>query len=276
MTVFIYEIKRKVELTLRETEGLVNWNLPMDSNDFRIFKDVTNTIEFVVRDTDRKPINMMGRTAQITMYDQRNREMMWQHPLNVINDAKGLCQLNITSDVTSDWYLATYSYSITVQNLDGSVHMLYVDQHEGQSGFFELAQGPSFEPQPSVEIPGDKLKFEQQGEDDDLHYQFTSALPGSMKRHNFSGLHTAVAFFENFSGTLLVQGSIEEGTPTDSGEWFDIETRHYDHKTGADSFNILANLQWVRFRLWNRYFDDGSGVILDANKGKLVKLVYRN
>jgi len=255
----------------------------MDSNDFRIFKDVTNTLEFVVRDTDRKPINMMGRTAQITMYDQRNNEMMWQAPLKVINDTKGLCQLNITPDVTSDWYLATYSYSVTVQNLDGSVHMLYVDQHEGQQGFFELCQGPSFEPSDSQTLTSSDLPalqggswtFVQEGTDDDLHYLYSSALPGSMKRHNFSGLHTVAVFFENFSGTLLVQGSVEEGTPTD-GDWYEIETRHYDHKTGSDHFNILANLQWVRFRLWNRYFDDGSGMILDTNKGRLVKLVYRN
>lgn len=274
MTVFIYEIKRKVELTLRETAGLVNWNLPMNTNDFRVFKDVTNAIEFVVRNTDRKPINMMGRTAQITLFDQRTSEMLWQGPLRVINEAKGICKLMISSDVTADWFLQTYSYSVTVTNSDGSTHMLYVDQHEGQRGYFELCQGPCFDPQPSVEIPGDKLHLVQEEVDQQqVSYQFTSALPGTMQRNNFSGLHTTVAFFENFTGELLVQGSVEEGVPTE-GEWFEIETRKYDHKSGPDNFNILANLQWVRFRLHDHYSD--VDVVLDKDKGKLTKLVFRN
>ena len=68
MTVFLYDTRRKVELTLRESpSGVVNWNLPMNTNDFRVFKDVYNSIEFVVRNTDRKPINMMGRSAEINL-----------------------------------------------------------------------------------------------------------------------------------------------------------------------------------------------------------------
>lgn len=275
MTVFIYEKKKKVELTLRETAGLANWNLPMNSNDFRVFKDVQNTIEFIVRNTDRKPINMMGREATITMYDQRNSQMLWTSSLKVMNEAKGICQLVITPDVMSDWYLAHYSYSVTVKNMDGSVHMLYVDQNETQRGFFELCQGPSFDPLRSLEILGENLHPVQQGADDELHYLFSSALPGTLQRNNFTGLHTAAIFFDNYSGEMLVQGSVEQGTPSE-GDWYDIETRTYDHKTGPDSLNIEANLFWVRFRFLNRYNEVDGYPVLDANRGKVAKLVFRN
>jgi hypothetical protein len=79
---------------------------------------------------------------------------------------------------------------------------------------------------------------------------------------------------DNFSGTLLVQGSVEEGTPTDQ-EWFEVETRTYDHQTGLDNFNFEANLNWVRFRIHNRYFEP-NGDVLDKDKGKITKLVFRN
>jgi hypothetical protein len=161
MTVFIYDIKRLVQLVLRESGGSTNWNLPMNSNDFRVFKDVQNAIEFVVRNTDRKPINMMGRTAAINFYDQRTNKLMWSSALQVINDAKGICKLVIQPDVTSDWNLGSYSYSVTVTNVDGSVHMLYTDQDESQRGFFELRQGPIFDPRPSTVITYDQLTHDQ-------------------------------------------------------------------------------------------------------------------
>lgn len=271
MTVFIYEIKRKVHLTLRETGETMNWNLPMNNNDFRVFKDAHNTIEFVVRNTDRKPINMADRKARITFYDQRTNKGLWEKDLRVINEAKGICQLNITPDITADWFLQTYSYSVMVTNSDGTGHMLYVDQHEGQRGFFELAQGPSFDPHPSTDVTTFTPVLE--GLNDETHYLFSSALPGSLQRNNTSGLHTCVAYLDNFSGTLVVQGSVEEGSPTEQ-EWYEVLTRTYDHHTGLDNFNFEANLNWVRFRVQNRYTVDDQ--VLDVNEGKVQKLVFRN
>lgn len=271
MTVFLYETKRKVELTLRESGGSVNWNLPMNTNDFKVFKDVFNNIEFVVRDTDRKPINMMGRSAEITLYDHRTSRSLWVQPLKVVNEARGICRLTITPDVTEDWYLQTYSYSVTVTDADQSYHMLFVDANESQRGFFQLVQGPRFDPQPSYEITA--FKPEQAGADDDLHYLMSSALPGALQRGSASGLHTAVAYLNNFSGTLEIQGSVEEGSPTEE-EWYVVETRTYDHQSGLDAFNFVANLNWVRFRITNRYAADEF--TLDVNKGEITKLVFRN
>lgn len=275
MTVFLYDVKRKVELTLREfPEGNVNWNLPMNSNDFRVFKDVYNTIEFVVRDTDRKPINMMGRSAEIRLYDHRTSKLLHSAPLKITNEAKGICKLEIAPDVMADWFLQTYSFTIIVTNTDGTRHMLYVDQNEGQRGFFELAQGPQFDPFPSYEVTWEQFMLTSESPPEgQTTYRYSSAFPGSLQRNNTSGLHTVVAHFENYSGTLTIQGSVEDGTPG-LNDWYDIKVLELDKKTGVEVVSFEANLNWVRF--WVHYPNDSIEDPLVVNQGKITKLVFRN
>jgi len=275
MTVFLYDTRRKVELTLRESpSGVVNWNLPMNTNDFRVFKDVYNSIEFVVRNTDRKPINMMGRSAEINLYDQRTSKLLHNTPLKVINEAKGICTLEIAPDITSDWFLQTYSYSVVVTNADGTRHMLYVDQNESQRGFFELMQGPSFDPHPSFEISWEQFSLTSEYIDSNhTSLRYSTAFPGSMQRNNTSGLHTLVAYFNNFSGTLKIQGSVEDGSPT-LNDWYDIKVLELDKKTGVEAVSFEANLMWVRFWVLNKA--DNQDAPLESIEGEITKLVFRN
>lgn len=274
MTVFLYEVKRKVELTLREFGGTVNWNLPMNTNDFRVFKDVYNSIEFVVRNTDRKPINLMGRSAEINFYDQRTSKLLHNTKLKVINEAKGICKLEIAPDVTADWFLQTYSYSVVVTNADGTRHMLYVDQNESQRGFFELAQGPKFDPLPSYEVTyGQLTETNELVNNVQTTFRHSTAFPGSLQRNNTSGLHTVVAYLKNYSGTLKIQASVEDGVPVES-DWYDLKVLEFDKKTGLETISFEANLMWVRFWLHNE--SDDLDEVLESNKGEITKLVFRN
>jgi hypothetical protein len=278
MTVFLFDKKRRVELTLREfPSGVVNWNLPMNSNDFRVFKDVQNDIEFVVRNADRKPVNMMGRTAKVNFFDQKTSQLLFQQELKVIDEAKGICKLILLPDVTADWFLQTYSYSVQVTNVDGSTHMLYMDTFESQTGFFELAQGPIFDPQPSVEIPYEALSLTNAEIDGlDTSIRVSSALEGSLQRNNTSGVHTLVAFLDNFSGHFKIQGSLEPSVPTELN-WFDIEVREYDHQTSTEAFTFEGNFMWVRVYLINKYEQlEFNPYVLPADEGKITKLVFRN
>ena len=277
MTVLLYDRQRLVELTLRDSGGVMTWNLPMNSNDFRIFKDVQNDVDFYVRNSDRKPVSMIGRTATINFFDQRAERLLHQQDLIVTNDAKGYCRLILSPDVTEDWLLQTYSYSIQVTNLDGSVHMLYTDIAESQRGFFELAQGPIFDPRPSFEVTYDNLFPTNIGSNSQTFtsVRISSAFPGAAQRGNTSGLHTAVAFLDNFSGILKIQVSLEEASPTDIS-WFDVEMGSYDHQTSVESFTFEANAMWVRFWVVNNYEQNPDVPVLASDVGSITKLVFRN
>lgn len=277
MTVFIIDKKRKVELTLRETGGSMNWNLPMNTNDFRVFKDVQNTVEFVVRNTDRKPVNMMDRQAEVIFYDHRLDKKLWAKRLKVINEAKGICKLTIEPDVMADWLLQTYSYQVVVTNADGSTHMLYVDANETQRGFFELLQGPVFEPFASKTVAyGELTPVAVEPVDGRVAYRVSSAIPGSLQTGNTSGLHTIAAYLDNFTGKLVIQGSVANGVPV-FGDWYDVEVHEFDHETSLQGLSFAANLSWIRVKVYNENDQKPYGdVPVVADQGKITKLVFRN
>lgn len=279
MTVFLIDKKRKIELTLRETGGTVNWNLPMNTNDFRVFKDVQNTIEFVVRDTDRKPVNMMGRTAELIIYDHRLDKELWRKELRVINEARGICKINIEPDVTADWFLQTYSYQVAVTNTDGSLHLLYVDAYETQRGFFDLLQGPRFLPRMSQTVLYEDLSIVTAMPSEGRQaYRSTSAIPGSLQTDNYSSVHTLAVYFDNFTGSIAIEGSVEDGVPTDE-DWYEVEIGDltFDHETSTQGFTFEANLMWWRVKIYNDNDQDPYGEPpLDADLGKVTKLVFRN
>lgn len=278
MTVFLYDIKRRIDMTLRESGGSINWNLPMHDPDFRIFKDVQNKIEFVVRNTDRKPINMLGRTAAINLFDYRTRKLLYTGDLAVINEGKGMLSMMLSPDVTEDWVVGYLAYTITVTNMDGSVQVLYVDQHEEHRGFLELALGPRPEPRPSIVVTNFITTGESDENDDIQQYEYTYAMPGSMKTGNNEGLHTLVVYMEDFTGKLWVQGSLEEGVPTDH-DWFNVEVnglayQEYSDDTGMFAYSFVSNLNYVRIKTHNEQVLPYQSLPEDA--GKITKLVFRN
>lgn len=273
MTVFLYDYRRRIDLTLRETYGSINWNLPMDISDFKIYKNVSNSIEFQVRNTDRKPVSMLGRTAHLTIYDHRINKVLLTKELDLVNEARSIVRLTITPDVIDDWDIGQYSYVVRVTNIDGSEVALYVDQNEGIRGFVELATGPYPPPRPSVEIPFEEFTPIAIGLSPELYY-ISSAMPGSMKSNNSSGLHTLVVFMEQFTGKMWIEGSLEQGTPS-INDWFTIQLDGKDYQSfcnssGTLAFTFKANLEWARVKFYP------SPDIPKDKTSKINKIEFRN
>lgn len=275
MTVFLYETHRKVELTIREQAGLENWNLPMDRNDFRLFKDVQNVVDFIVRDTDRKPISMIGRTAQINLYDQRTNTLLWTAPLAVIAEQKGCLRMTMPPSTMDGWNLAAYSYCVMVTNADTTTHMLFVNQDAGDRGYFEVLDGPRLDPTPSAEKTWEQFT-ESNDNDPALNYRVCTFV-GPAQRENFAGICTAALYLDNFSGKVLVQGSLEVGTanPMTDDEWFTIDTLEFHECSCVKSHTFEANVMWVRYKIY-RDQDLTTSITLPEDMGKITKISFRN
>ena len=273
MTVFLYDVKRRLDMTLRDSGGSINWNLPMDTTDFKLHKDVKNSIEFVVRNTDRKPVSMVGRTAKITLFDHRTDQIILTSDLKVVNDLKGIVQFNVTPDQMDILSLGTYSYTVMVTDLDGSVRSLYVDQNESVRGFVEVKDGPNPSPRPSIEIDFSTMTPITEGEPEQTHY-ITSALQGSVKTGNTSGQHTVAVYLSEFTGKLWIQGSLEEGVP-DLSDWFDIDidgvtVQQFRNESGIRTFMFEANLEWVRIKVLP------DTTVSPGNENQIKKIIFRN
>lgn len=265
MTVFVYEIKRRIHLTLRENGVTTNWNLPMASADFKLYKDVQNNIEFVVRNTDRKPINLLNRTAVVTLTDYHTRKILAQKQLVNVDNAKGIVRLTIEGYEMELWNFGFHAYHIHLVEEDGAEHLLYVDQNENARGYFELKQGYYPGPQPSYEIMADEFTAVIDGMPPSTQY-ISSAMPGNMQANNNSGLHTLAVYTNEFKGTIWVQGTSEVGSSQEADDWFAIDERTLDNVSGITTFTFQMNLQWVRVK-----YQPAAD-----NTGDFQKVLFRN
>ena len=121
----IYQIPQVIQTTRAGATGV---NSATNKIDFFLSKNVTNEIEFLLKDIDRKPISLVGKTLILYVVDTATQTLKLQKTLQSINEVRGHCRLTIAPSDISQWELGYYSYSLVMQRADQSQVLLYTDQ----------------------------------------------------------------------------------------------------------------------------------------------------
>ena len=128
VTAYFYPMK--IELTF-SINFVLNWNLPMNRTDFKIYQGIDNVIEFEIRNQDRKPIRLNGRSLIMTVLEPKTRKAINQIPLIVTDSSNGWAKVVIRKPVVCDWPEGYLMYTISVVDVDGLQRMIYTDQTQG-------------------------------------------------------------------------------------------------------------------------------------------------
>lgn len=272
--VVLYRTKRRIGLTLSPTAA-PNWNAPMDNPDFRAFKGAQADVEFIVRDTDRKPIALSTEVAPglqmdlqliATVIDPRTGSVFFQKPLTVVDSARGLARLSLSAVDLMDLDTGFHAYTVGLQNLDGSINMLYVDQYEQARGFFELLDGALPIIRPSVQVLGSQMTPVNWGDTHGTTF-VSSALPAS----SVFGVLTFAIYTTDFTGSFWVEGTLDSSVEQDDTAWFPLEIS-VDHMlwfynvSGVTARTVESKVNWIRFRT----------EAAPGNKGTFDKVLFRN
>jgi hypothetical protein len=244
----VFYHRRQIDLTL-SVPNTPNWNLNMDDSGFHIYKGLRNTLEVIVRNNDRKPINLLGSQVIFTISDPETRMVLYQKPLPIINPLTGNATLILDYFDTMIWPLGFLRYNVMLQGSDGSQNVLFVDQNEGFSGYFELSEGPDYGPIDSlvctVFTPGALYSYYQ-------NYFYSTTFPGNAQNGLITeGEITMAAYTTNWTGLISLQGSIEIEVPTDYDQWFPVSLNGQQiaplvSYTGITPIAFEASLTWVR------------------------------
>ena len=274
-SVLLYKMKRRVNLTLEGKYRGLNRNMAMHNPDFKVFKGTQTEIEFIVRDTDRKPINLSGYRLQITLVNRQTNEVILNAPLPVVDAARGICKFEcfprLIQDIAEGWHNYTVSYLMDNNN----PRLLTLDHQEEVHGTFEVLLGNRPDHTPTQEFSFEHFRPAKLS---DFGTMFVSpALLGNMQRGSTFGLHTIAFHLEKFTGSVWIEGSVQNSVPGDY-DWFPVLL---DNKTelrlrnadGIYSFNIEANLMWVRIKvLFDQVLQNGN----PARAGEIKKVQFRN
>lgn len=261
----LFKFKEYIQLWL--TNGNIpNTNPPMIQYNTKIYKGATNTIDFVVRNNDRKPVNLVGYQIEALIERVENPELLLEKPVQAIDDVQGKAQLILYPGEIESWYGGFYRYSIRLTDITGKQSYLYTDVNRSTYTTFELLEGLQQALAPATEIEASQFTPYALGyynvsapnapspSDNYVNIWTTGALEGDAQKLQSNGMHTVVVYTSgNFLGRFWIQGSLSTDAPQET-DWFDIaltsETFFFPY-TPVDSprirvFNFTGNYYWIR------------------------------
>lgn len=247
------------------TEEKERWNMPQYNTDFILHKGVQNTIEFSVRNHDRKSVQLGENVVLKLICVSKDMNKQFEKELIVLNEALGR-------------YIAVFEKE-ELRELESGVyvaHVVIVDNDREEL----LYSGVEWESRFHVRIVDNDLELVDEPTIIQPNDDFITFLGDNGKvyaLHNSSYVksdnspnHTFIINFKNASNTetIKIQGSNYD-LPQDE-DWFDIGEYNFDNEDVIESSSIThyyeANIRYVRVQAI-RPID---------SEFKLETIVYRN
>lgn len=209
------------------------FNMPLYNTDITLWKGVDNTIEFSIRNHDRKSVSFgNGVSLKFVAINQPLNQKI-EKDMEVVNAALGRYKIVISDKELKDFDCGTFIGHVSV--IDGENEEL-------------LYSGTDWYPYFNVEIKPNKMDLKDESETLDgesfnreivmdmgreMEY-FTSSVFKADK----SPYHTITAKLKDFIGVVKLQGSTMETPGLGDSEWFDIYVKEYldfeDNKPSED------------------------------------------
>lgn len=267
----LFKFKEYVQLWQTD-RNVSNINGPMIQYNTKIYKGATNTIDFVIRNNDRKSVKLVGYQIEALIQRTEQPEILLTKPITILDEISGKCQLVLLPGEIETWLAGFYRYSIRMTDVTGKQEFLYTDVNRSTFGQFELIEGMEVSLSPSTEINASKFTPTPYGEYDNTWN--TGALAGDAQDNKSNGMHTVVVYTEdNFLGEFWIQASLTVQAPQET-DWFEIrltpESKHFEYtRTNSPRikvFNFVGNYYWIRM-----FYKSDT-----LNEGRFVKVLYKS
>lgn len=248
INVNVFQYERIIELVCLDASGTASastylGNMPMYDGQHKLHKGIDNTLRFKIRDTDRKPVDLTGKTIAFKMYDRQSREnVLFMYP-TIENAVKGLASLVIPAADILRLPEGYYRFAMyTIEN--GVEQIIYTDTYDNAKGIIEVIDDvyPTFkETQETSTFFDDGIKM------------ISTVFDGAADTIKSRSLHTIAIYYNGFTGTVNIQGDLSEQPSSSDGDWFDlVPNLVYDknivvnNETGVQAYVVQANVNWLR------------------------------
>lgn len=265
----IYFIRKIAWVSLGD-QGVKGMNLGWGDTDFVIHKGAFSNLEFVVRDVDRKPVNLNGKIISASLIDNETGELYIERDLQIIDHSKGRCKLTLTPDDIIDWNNGFIRYSITLKDEDSLEYFyLYNDMNQEAIGYIEVKDKAAPLPVKVNEL----TEFTPYGNYDvtlptKMH---SGSIKGPGQNSFTSNIMTIAIYFKEFTGKFFVEATLDPVPDGQSANWFKInllpgqDELKFFNKSGVEPYNISGDYHWIRFGYYQEQFETGSITKILAN-----------
>jgi hypothetical protein len=249
----------------------------MYQRDLKIQKGIKNKIRIQFKNSDQKRITIDPDSIYVfSMFDPNNQMLLIEKQLVVLDDGtfanRGIAELTLTESDTMDLPIDDYQFAIKYMDpSDGTYLPAYSNTYYGMAGFLTVAQDVYPMLQPSQEITA----FQQTYDDSIQAYRWISGNIYAYPEYNENtALHTAAVYMTNFSGTVLVQGTLYN-SPDYYNRYVTISSQNYTNFSGIDYFNFNGIFSYVRFQFIPATAPGESNNNNPEFYGSLDQILYR-
>ena len=229
------------------------------NRNLKIYRSVDNIIDIQVRNSDQKATAYTGTVLVFNLIARDGKDLVINKACADISKTQGRARVTLTRQEMLDLEPGLYQYSL-VQEQRGPNGVLlqrtplYFDSQYGAIGTIEIVGDVLSDVTDSLVV--DKFAYvspQALGETDPLF--FTSSIIDAQSQLTVpKSLHTFQLYFTQYSGTVYIEGSIEEqgATPTkwvtltpdgDTSAMIEIV-----EQTGPIYKNITGKYNWFRIR----------------------------
>lgn len=267
--------ERFLNITITE-DNIETWNLPMNENRFKLFKNSTSIIQFIVRNNDRKPINLIGKELFITINDEFNSKTLLHKRLQIVNPKMGQVKLVTHPEEVKCFPIARLTFNVSIIE-DGHLRLLHLDQAETARGFLDVQEGTWIGPKPTqmCRVFSPVLQVTNPP----TYRFFSTPFAGPAQVSNVEGLQTISINASNYTGKISIYGSLETAVPTNTSyDWFPISINdettydYVDQKTGVLYYSFKCVAMWIMVVFDPDVPYNENNQIIDT----IVNVLYKN
>lgn len=218
----------------------------------KVYRGVDNRIEFRVKSSDQKPVNITNKTVVFRLIARETQELLIKKDCESLDPATGKIFLMLTQNEMLEIEPSMYQYSLSyeVREINGNYHTvtesypIYVDSQYGASGIMEVFPGIAGEAKPSSVVE----EFKHYNVYDSVNENFiiSGIFPAYAQMVTSDSTHTFQLYFTNFSGRVVLQASLDNGG--DPQTWVDINSFDYID-VSQEYINVVGLYKWFRFKI---------------------------
>ncbi len=222
------------------------------NRNIKIYRGVDNRIDLQVRNSDQKAADVTGSTLVFNLIERERQQLVVQKDCVTVSASTGKYYVVLSESDLLDIEAGYYQYSIynetRTANSDGTHTVisrtpLYSDSQYGAIGTIEVNTDGSGDVQESQVYKefSRKVPFD----DSFSTYYISSIIDANPQVSTPQSLHTFQFNFTNYTGTVVIQGSLSNGGVPEV--WTDLQTLTFTGAT-VDFQNITGKYNWFRIK----------------------------
>jgi hypothetical protein len=245
------------------------------SRPIKLYKGIDNTVKLLIKNNDQKPVNITGYTFTFYVLSDfqgfpnpsqaDNPQVSIVLPCTIVDPIKGIVTVTIPANVLEALDNNFYNFSVSAEDNNGNNVVAYATEDYQVRGQVELESGsyPTFRPSALAVFSANTVGSTNGSTDDPFSIFNIAALnpinaisdPMSAdmpSNNNSRGIHSAQYYFNNFTGSVTIQGSLDVSAAQPSSvSWFNILTTNYTNQSAPDLVSFTGVYNFVRFAITN-------------------------